>query len=102
MYAPSIYSEFSRLMSHEQRTRAQVCKRLEVDYAPALVGFEGGRGGVIVPKILGVVVCAEHAEAVRAGTHEEEAARQEKARAKRCAQAIDTIQLQSMGAGLLD
>lgn len=77
-----------------------MCKRFEVDYAPALVGFEGGRGGIIVPKILGVVICAEHAAAVRAGTHEEEAARQEKARAKRCAPAIDTIELKEMGAGL--
>ena len=60
------------------------CRRLEVDFAPALIGFEPGRGGML-PKIEGVVVCAEVADAVRASALEDEEARTAKARAKRCA-----------------
>ena len=59
------------------------CRRLEVDFAPALVGFEPGRGGML-PKIQGVVVCAEVADAVRASAREDEEARAAKALAKRC------------------
>lgn len=59
------------------------CRRLGVDHAPALVGFEASRGGML-PKISGVVVCSEHADAVRASALEDEAARQAKAREKRC------------------
>jgi xeroderma pigmentosum group C-complementing protein len=42
---------------------ANACKRLGVDYAPALTGFDV-RGGRSVPRIQGVVVCTEHADAV--------------------------------------
>ena len=59
------------------------CRRLGVDFAPALVGFEASRGGML-PKIAGVVVCSEHAAAVRASALEDDAARQAKAREKRC------------------
>ena len=62
------------------------CRRLAVDFAPALVGFEPGRGGML-PKIQGVVVCCEVEAAVRASALEDEQARAAKARAKRCAPA---------------
>ena len=39
------------------------CKAMGVDYAVAMTGFEV-RGGQSVPKFDGVVVCAEHADAV--------------------------------------
>lgn len=42
---------------------AQVCKKLGVDYAGAMVGFER-HGGLSVPKFNGVVVCEEHAQAI--------------------------------------
>lgn len=67
------------------------CRRLGVDHAPALVGFEASRGGML-PKISGVVVCSEHADAVRASALEDEAARQAKAREKRCGfSAVDVL-----------
>ena len=62
----------------------QACKRLGVDYAPALVGFEPGRGGML-PKIAGVVVCEEVAAGVRESAEEEAQQQEEKARQRRCA-----------------
>jgi hypothetical protein len=61
---------------------AVVCRRLGVDYAPALTGFDI-RAGRSVPCLEGVVVCAEHEAAVRAAAAEEEQRRQEKARQQR-------------------
>ena len=40
------------------------CKALDLDYAVAMVGFEV-RGGMSVPCFDGVVVCKEHAEAIK-------------------------------------
>lgn len=48
-----------------------VCKKLGVDYAPAMHGFEL-RGGRSVPIISGVCVCEEHAAAVQDAYEEEE------------------------------
>jgi hypothetical protein len=42
---------------------ARVCRKLGIDYAPALTGF-GIRGGRSVPNIEGVVVCSEHGQLV--------------------------------------
>jgi xeroderma pigmentosum group C-complementing protein len=61
---------------------ALVCRRLGVDYAPALTGFDI-RAGRSVPRLEGVVVCCEHEGAVRAGCAEEAAAREEAARRAR-------------------
>lgn len=63
---------------------AAVAAQLEVDAAPALIGFEAGRQGGMVPKFLGVVVCTEHAAAVREAAQAAEEARLEKLRQKRC------------------
>lgn len=41
-----------------------LCRKLDIDFAEALVGFER-RGGATIPSFDGVVVCAEHAAAVR-------------------------------------
>ena len=41
-----------------------LCRKLGIDFAEALVGFER-RGGATIPAFDGVVVCAEHAAAVR-------------------------------------
>ena len=41
-----------------------LCRKLDIDFAEALVGFER-RGGATIPAFDGVVVCAEHATAVR-------------------------------------
>ena len=40
------------------------CKALDLDYAVAMVGFEV-RGGMSVPCFDGVIVCEEHAEAIK-------------------------------------
>lgn len=64
---------------------AAAAAQLEVDAAPALVGFEAGRQGGMVPKIRGVVVCTECADAVRQAALAAEEARVEKLRQKRCA-----------------
>lgn len=48
-----------------------VCRKLQVDYAPALLGFEVRRGKM-VPKIEGVVVCQEFEELVVSAYLEEE------------------------------
>ena len=40
-----------------------VCRRLGVDYAPALTGFDSHRGRS-VPRLEGIVICEEHREAV--------------------------------------
>ena len=45
------------------------------DFAPALVGFEYQRGGVVVPKFDGVVVCLEEEAGLRARWLESERAR---------------------------
>lgn len=66
------------------RSAAAAAAQLEVDAAPALVGFEAGRQGGMVPKIRGVVVCAEHADAVLEVAQAAENARLEKLRQKRC------------------
>ncbi|PSC69590.1 DNA repair complementing XP-C cells-like protein [Micractinium conductrix] len=61
---------------------ATVCKKLGVDYAPALTGFEP-RSGRSVPRIQGVVVCAEHAEAVMEAYAEMQREKEERERRKR-------------------
>ena len=48
-----------------------LCRKLGIDFAEALVGFER-RGGATIPAFDGVVVCAEHAAAVRAAFAAEE------------------------------
>ncbi|GMH36283.1 hypothetical protein BSKO_04151 [Bryopsis sp. KO-2023] len=60
----------------------KICKRLNVDYAPALVGFEKARG-MMVPKTEGVVVCEEHQGAVMEQYFVEERRRHELAVEKR-------------------
>lgn len=63
---------------------AGACRRLGIDYAPALLGFDI-RGGRSVPNIDGVVVCVEHEAAVRAACAEDMRQRAERAKQKRLA-----------------
>ena len=63
-----------------------VCRRLGVDYAPALNGFEI-RAGRSVPSLVGVVVCAEHEEGVGAAYEEDLRQRAQQAQQKRMAAA---------------
>eukprot|EP00743_Colponemidia_sp_Colp-15_P012209 GILK01013816.1.p1 GENE.GILK01013816.1~~GILK01013816.1.p1 ORF type:complete len:1008 (-),score=135.54 GILK01013816.1:18-2771(-) len=59
-----------------------VAKRLGIDYAPAMMGFDI-KGGRSVPIIDGVVVCAEHEEALRTAHKEMEQRRAEREKQKR-------------------
>lgn len=61
---------------------AAVCRKLGVDYAPALVGFDI-RAGRPVPALEGVVVCVEHEAAVRAAYEEDLRQREARAAQKR-------------------
>ena len=54
-----------------QKNLAPVCRKLGVDYAPAMTGFSI-RGGRSIPDILGVVVCEEHADAVLRGFEQDQ------------------------------
>ncbi|KAK9845720.1 hypothetical protein WJX81_000463 [Elliptochloris bilobata] len=68
------------LAGYPPRVKTLCCK-LGVDFAEALVGFER-RGGATIPTMDGVVVCAEHAAAVRKAFAAEEQEKAAKAEAK--------------------
>ena len=63
-----------------------LCRKLDIDYAPALSGFDI-RGGRSVPSIDGVVICVEHEAALRAAYDEDMAQKAEQAKVKRMAEA---------------
>ena len=65
---------------------AAVCRKLNIDYAPALNGFDI-RAGRSVPSIDGVVVCSEHEAAVRTAYARDAAERVALAKQKRLAEA---------------
>ncbi|KAL4458322.1 hypothetical protein ABPG75_013187 [Micractinium tetrahymenae] len=67
---------------------ALICRRLKIDYAPALSGFTI-RGGQNVPDIEGVVVCTEFEQTVRAAYEEDQKNKQEKERRKKDEEAED-------------
>ncbi|RAL53031.1 hypothetical protein DM860_016266 [Cuscuta australis] len=64
-----------------------VAKRLEIDYAPAMVGFDF-RNGRSVPLFEGIVVCAEFKDAILEAHGEEEERRKAEERRRREAQAL--------------
>lgn len=66
---------------------ALVAKRLEIDYAPAMVGFEY-RSGRSLPVFEGIVVCTEFKDAILEAYYEEEDRRQAEERRKDEAQAL--------------
>ena len=67
---------------------SRAARKLGVDYAKAMVGFDVARHGS-VPRFEGIVVLAEHADAVRAMAREMEAAAIERAEKKRMAKIND-------------
>ncbi|KAK0598443.1 hypothetical protein LWI29_034755 [Acer saccharum] len=64
-----------------------VAKRLEIDYAPAMVGFEF-RNGRSTPVFDGIVVCAEFKDIILEAYAEEEERRQAEEKKRKEAQAI--------------
>lgn len=62
---------------------AAAAKQLEVDAAPALVGFEVGRQGKMAAQFRGVVVCVEHEAAVRSAAAVAEEAQKQAAHERR-------------------
>ncbi|XXG94337.1 hypothetical protein Hte_000591 [Hypoxylon texense] len=71
------------------RGLVRVCKRLEIDYAEAVTGFEFGHR-MAVPVIEGVVVAVEQYERVMEEFEKDEAERTRKANEKRRKEVLDT------------
>lgn len=63
---------------------AAAAAQLEVDAAPALVGFEAGRQGKMVAQFRGVVVCIDYEEAVREAANAILDAQRQQAQERRC------------------
>lgn len=66
---------------------AKLCRRLDIDYAEACVGFEFGKQRA-VPVLLGVVVAAEHEDALIDAWEAEEEEKRRKEDVKREARAL--------------
>ncbi|CAI9753228.1 unnamed protein product [Fraxinus pennsylvanica] len=64
-----------------------VAKRLDIDYAPAMVGFEF-RNGRSFPVVEGIVVCAEYKDAILEAYAEEEERRKAEEKRRNEAQAL--------------
>ncbi|KAI0460111.1 Rad4 transglutaminase-like domain-containing protein [Xylaria acuta] len=79
----------------------RVCKRLEIDYAEAVVGFEFGHR-MAVPVIQGVVVAQEHHERLLEELEKDEAERARKEDEKRRKAALGTWRRFLMGLRIAD
>ncbi|KAI1779681.1 Rad4-domain-containing protein [Hypoxylon cercidicola] len=79
----------------------RVCKRLEVDYAEAVVGFEFGHR-MAVPVIQGVVVAVENYERVMEELEKDEAERARKENEKRRKEVLTTWRKFLMGLRIAD
>lgn len=78
------------------RGTVKICKRLEIDYAEAVTGFEFGHR-MAVPVVTGVVVAEEHYDAVLDEWQKDEAERVRKEDEKRKKAAIDMWRKMLMG-----
>ncbi|KAI8632480.1 Rad4-domain-containing protein [Xylariaceae sp. FL1651] len=79
----------------------RVCKRLEIDYAEAVVGFEFGHR-MAVPVIQGVVIAEEHYERLISEWEKDEAERARKEDEKRRKAALGTWRKFLMGLRIAD
>ncbi|KAL0052801.1 hypothetical protein WJX82_007986 [Trebouxia sp. C0006] len=83
VHCPPLASELPKGTVHLQMPRlGPICKKLSVDYAPAMTGFDI-RGGRSVPVIEGVVVCKEDEATVLEAYIEDERLREERAAERR-------------------
>ncbi|KAL0038560.1 hypothetical protein WJX77_010735 [Trebouxia sp. C0004] len=83
VHCPPLASELPKGTVHLQMPRlGPICKKLAVDYAPAMTGFDI-RGGRSVPVIEGVVVCKEDEATVLEAYIEDERLREERAAERR-------------------
>ncbi|KAA6419983.1 MAG: DNA repair complementing XP-C cells-like [Trebouxia sp. A1-2] len=83
VHCPPLASELPKGTVHLQMPRlGPICKKLSVDYAPAMTGFDI-RGGRSVPVIEGVVVCKEDEATVLEAYIEDERLREERAGERR-------------------
>lgn len=83
------------------RGLVKVCKKMEIDYAEAVTGFEFGNR-MAVPVVQGVVVAAEYEEALLAAWEEEEEKRQIREDEKRQALILGTWRKYLMGLRILE
>ncbi|MCJ1328173.1 hypothetical protein MMC10_004848 [Thelotrema lepadinum] len=83
------------------RGLVKICKKLEIDYAEAVTGFEFGNR-LAVPVIQGVIVAAEHEQALIEAGEEEEAKRQVREDQKRQTLILSTWRKFLMGLRILE
>lgn len=83
------------------RATVKICKRLEIDYAEAVVGFEFGHR-MAVPVISGVVVAEEHHDAIMEQWHLDEAERVRKEDEKSRKQVLHTWRKMLMGLRIIE
>ena len=83
------------------RGLVKICKKLEIDYAEAVTGFEFGNK-MAVPVIQGVVIPAEHEDVIKDAWEEEEAKRQLREDQKRQTLILSTWRKFLMGLRILE
>ncbi|EKD18311.1 uncharacterized protein L3040_004733 [Drepanopeziza brunnea f. sp. 'multigermtubi'] len=83
------------------RATVKICKRLEIDYAEAVVGFEFGHR-MAVPIISGVVVAEEHHDTIMEEWHKEEAERVRKEDEKSRKMVLHTWRKMLMGLRIVE
>ena len=83
------------------RGLVKICKKLEIDYAEAVTGFEFGNR-LAVPVIQGVIVAAEHEQTLIEAGEEEEAKRQLREDQKRQTLILGTWRKFLMGLRILE
>lgn len=83
VHCPPLASELPKGTVHLQMPRlGPICKKLGIDYAPAMTGFDI-RGGRSVPVIEGVVICKEEEATVLEAYLEDERLREERTAERR-------------------
>jgi len=99
LYVPSMLPEGA--VHIPMRGTVKICKRLGIDYAEAVTGFEFGHR-MAVPIITGVVVAQENLEAVMAEWEKDEAERVRKEDEKRKKAAIGMWRKMLMGLRIIE
>ncbi|PQE26857.1 xeroderma pigmentosum group C-complementing protein [Rutstroemia sp. NJR-2017a BVV2] len=99
VYVPSMVPEGA--VHIPRRGTMKICKRLGIDYAEAVTGFEFG-ARMAIPIITGVVVAEEHLEAVMEEWEKDEAERVRKEDEKRTKAAVGMWRKMLMGLRILE
>ncbi|KZZ95127.1 Rad4 family protein [Ascosphaera apis ARSEF 7405] len=98
-FVPSMVPEGATHLPY--RGTVRICKKLGIDFAEAVTGFEFG-SKMAVPVITGVVVASENADLVLEAWHEEEKRREERERLKHEKEILSTWRKLIMGARIIE